>query len=67
MVYITINEKKRKGKSLLKFLRSIDENREYIGFMDETRELENAINEAMDTPRVKSGNSLREILSVNGL
>lgn len=67
MIYIAINEKKRKGKSLLRFLRNIDEKQEYIGFMDETQELENAINEAMKTPRVKSGNSLREILSVDGL
>jgi hypothetical protein len=35
--------------------------------MDGEKELEQAINEAMQTPRLKSGNSLREIISGNGL
>jgi len=67
MVYIAINEKKAKGKALLKFLRNIDENRDFVDFMDEEKALELAINDAMKTPRVKSGNSLREILLTNGL
>ena len=67
MVYVAINEKKAKGKALLKFLKNIDENRDFVDFMDEEKTLEFAINEAMKTPRVKSGNSLREILSSNGL
>ena len=67
MVYIAINEKKAKGKALLKFLRDIDENRDFVDFMDEEKALELAINDAMKTPRVKSGNSLREILLNNGL
>jgi hypothetical protein len=67
MIYVSINEKKTKGKALLRFLKGIDENREFVGFMDEENELEKAITEAMKTPRVQSGNSLREILPVNGL
>ena len=67
MVYVEINEKKPKGKVLLKFLKSIDENRDFVNFMDEEQALKFAINDAMKTPRVKSGNSLREILSTNGL
>ena len=67
MVYVAINEKKAKGKALLKFLKNIDENRDFVDFMDEEKTLEFAINEAMKTPRVKSGNSLREILLSNGL
>jgi hypothetical protein len=67
MVYITINEKKKKGQALLKFLKGIDERREYIGFIDEEKELEDAIIDAMNTPRVKSGNSLREILTADGI
>jgi len=67
MVYVAVNEKKAKGKALLKFLRSIDENRDYLNFMDREVELEFAINDAMKTPRVKSGNSLREIISDNGI
>jgi hypothetical protein len=35
--------------------------------MDNEKELELAINDAMKTPRVKSGNSLREILSCDGV
>ena len=35
--------------------------------MDDNKELEEAIIDAMNTPRVESGNSLREILTVNGL
>jgi hypothetical protein len=67
MIYITINEKKKKGKTLLKFLKGIDEQHEFIGFIDEEKEMGNAIIDAMNTPRVKSGNSLREILSADGL
>ena len=67
MVYVAINEKKAKGKALLKFLRGIDENRDFVSFIDEEKGLEFAIHEAMMTPRVKSGNSLREILSSDGL
>ena len=62
MVYVAINEKKANGKVLLKFLKGIDESRDFVSFMDEEKGLEFAINNAMKTPRVKSGNSLREIL-----
>ena len=62
MVYIAIDEKKANGKVLLKFLKGIDGNRDFVSFMDEEKGLEFAINNAMKTPRVKSGNSLREIL-----
>ena len=67
MVYVAINEKKSNGKALLKLLRGIDKNRDFVNFMDNEKELEYAINDAMLTPRVKSGNSLREILVNNGL
>jgi len=67
MVYVAINEKEEKGLALLTFLKRIDENRNFISFMDEEANLELAINDAMKTPRVKSGNSLREILTSNGL
>jgi len=67
MVYVAINEKKAKGKALLKYLRGVDENRDFVNFMDREIELEFAINDAMKTPRVKSGNSLREIISCNGI
>ena len=67
MVYVEINEKKSKGKVLLKFLKGIDENRDFVNFIDEEKALEFAINDAMKTSIVKSGNSLREILSSNGL
>ena len=67
MVYVAINEKKTNGKALLKFLKGIDEKRDFVSFMDEERGMELAIDNAMKTPRVKSGNSLREILSSNGL
>jgi hypothetical protein len=67
MVYVAINEKKANGKALLKFLKGVDEKRSFVSFMDEEKGMELAINEAMQTPRVKSGNSLREILSSNGL
>jgi len=67
MVYVAINEKKTNGKALLNFLRAIDENRDFVNFMDQEKELEHAICDAMKTPRVKSGNSLREIISNNGL
>ncbi len=63
MVYVAINEKKSKGKALLKFLKGIDEDRDFVNFMEEESDLEKSITEAMKTPRVKSGNSLREILS----
>ena len=62
MVYVAINEKKKNGKALLKFLKEIDEKRDFINFMDSEKDLEFAISEAMKTPRVKSGNSLREII-----
>jgi hypothetical protein len=65
MVYVGINEKKSNGKALLKFLKGIDTNREFVSFMDKEIELEYAISDAMKTPRVKSGNSLREILTGN--
>jgi hypothetical protein len=67
MVYVGINEKKSNGKALLKFLRGIDASRDFVSFMDSEKELEQAINEAMQTTRLKSGNSLREIVSNNGL
>ena len=67
MVYVAVNEKKANGKALLKFLRGIDERRDFISFIDREKELELAINDAMKSPRVKSGNSLREIISVNGI
>jgi hypothetical protein len=51
----------------LKFLRGIDESRDFVSFMDKEKELEYAICDAMKTPRVKSGNSLREILVNNGV
>ena len=67
MVYVAINEKKSSGKALLQFLKGIDTGRDFVSFMDDKRELEHAITDAMKTPRVKSGNSLREIISNNGL
>jgi len=67
MTYVAINEKKANGKSLLKFLRGIDEKNDFVSFMDKDKELKLAINEAMKTPRIKSGNSLREIIYNNGL
>ena len=67
MVFVAVNERKAKGKALLKFLRGIDENSDFVNFMDSEKELEFAINNAMKTPRVKSGNSLREIISVDGI
>jgi hypothetical protein len=67
MVYIAVNEKKANGRALLKFLKGIDENRNFVSFMDREKELELAIVDAMKTPRVKSGNSLREIISDNGI
>lgn len=67
MVYVAINEKKSNGKALLKFLKGIDENRDFVNFMDKEKELEYAICDAMKTPRIKSGNSLREILVDNGI
>jgi hypothetical protein len=67
MIYVAINEEKEKGKALLQFLRGIDEHSEYVGFMDDSKELEDAIIDAMNTPRAKSGNSLREIISSNGI
>jgi len=67
MVYVAINEKKANGKALLKFLKGIDENRDFVNFMDREKELEYAICDAMKSPRVKSGNSLREILLIDGL
>ena len=67
MVYLAINERKANGKALLKFLRGIDENNDFVSFMDSEKELELAINDAMKTSRVKSGNSLRDIISNNGI
>jgi len=67
MVYVAINEKRANGKALLKFLRGIDENRDFVTFMDREKELELAVCDAMKTQRVKSGNSLREILANDGL
>jgi hypothetical protein len=66
MVYVAINEKKAQGQALLQYLKRIDERRVYVNFMDEEDGLDLAINDAMKTPRVKSGNSLREILVNNG-
>ena len=62
MVYLAINEKKANGKALLNFLRGIEGHRDFVSFMDREKELEYAIVDAMKTPRVKSGNSLREII-----
>ena len=67
MVYIAVNERKTKGKALLKFLKDIDENCDFVSFVDEEKGLKYAINDAMNTPRVRSGNSLRGIISSNGL
>ena len=67
MVYVAINEKKANGKALVRFLRGIDNNSDFFSFLDEEKELELAINDAMKTTRVKSGNSLREIISGNGI
>jgi len=67
MVYVAVNERKANGKALLKFLRGIDESRDFITFMEREKELELAINDAMKTPRVRSGNSLREIIYSNGI
>ena len=67
MIYVAVNETKANGKALLEFLRGIDESRDFLSFMDREKELELAINDAMKSPRVKSGNSLREIISVNGI
>ena len=67
MVYVAINEKKSNGKALLRFLKGIDASRNFVSFMDDEKELEHAINDAMKTPRVNSGNSLREIISGNGI
>ena len=66
MVYIAINERKASGKALLRLLKGIDGN-DYVRFMDREKELELAISDAMKTPRVKSGNSLREIISKKNL
>lgn len=65
MVYVAVNEEKANGKALLKFLKGIDKNRDFVSFMDEGKELKLAISDAMKTPRVKSGDSLREIISNN--
>jgi len=62
MVYVAINERKANGKALLRLLKGIDENNDYVCFMNRERELELAISDAMKTSRVKSGNSLREII-----
>jgi len=67
MVYVAINEKKANGKALLKVLKGIDKNLDFVSFMDEEKGLEFAICDAMKSPRVKSGNSLREIISINGI
>ena len=67
MVYVAINDKKANGKALLKFLKGIDESSDFVNFMGKEKELEHAICDAMKTPRIKSGNSLREILVNNGL
>ena len=67
MVYVAINEKKANGKALLKFLKGIDESSDFVNFMGREKELEHAICNAMKTPRIKSGNSLREILVSDGI
>ena len=67
MVYVAENERKANGKALLKFLKGIVKSRDFVSFMDEEKELELEICDAMKTPRVKSGNSLREIISSNGV
>jgi len=67
MVYVAINERKANGKALLRLLKGIDRNNDYVRFMDREKELELAISDAMKTPRVKAGNSLREIISNNGI
>ena len=51
----------------MKFLKGVDKKRDFVIFMDGDKELEFAISDAMKTPRVKSGNSLREIISGNGI
>ena len=67
MVYVAINEKKANGKALLRLLKSIDGSSDFVSFMNREKELELTIIDAMKTPRVKSGNSLREIISDNGI
>jgi len=67
MVYVAINEKVENGKALLRFLKGIEKNCDFVNFMDNEKELRLAINDAMKTPRVKSGNSLREIIACNGI
>jgi hypothetical protein len=62
MVYVAINEKNRKGKDLLLYLKRISVEEKYINFVEEEPELLSAIDEAMKTPRMKAGNSLREII-----
>ena len=39
MVYVAVNEKKANGRALLKFLKGIDENRNFVSFMDREKEL----------------------------
>ena len=67
MVYVAINEKKANEKALLKFLKKIDKNNNFVNFMGMEKELKYAICTTMKTPRVKFGNSLREILLTNGI
>ena len=67
MVYVAITERKTNGRTLLKFIKGIDEKSDFVHFMEREKELELAITDAMKTPRVKSGNSLREIISSNGI
>jgi hypothetical protein len=67
MVYVAKNERKANGKVLLRLLKGIDGNSDFVSFMNREKELELAITDAMKTPRVKSGNSLREIISDNGI
>ena len=67
MIYVAINEQKAPGKALVEFLRGIEKDNDFVNFMNHEKELEFAINDAMQSPRVRSGNSLREILQENGI
>jgi hypothetical protein len=41
MVYVLIDEKKKKGKELIQFLKGIDAEKEYINFADDSEKLYN--------------------------
>ncbi|MDR1895248.1 MAG: hypothetical protein LBR10_00465, partial [Prevotellaceae bacterium] len=43
MVYVVIDEKKKKGKALLNFLKQMDEQGDFIGFADEKPKPDKAV------------------------